>query len=179
METTATEIQRYPIGRFSRPEEYSAMAVAKAIAILEGLPRKLWANVSNFTPADWNRRYRPGSWTIRQLTNHIVDANLNNYTRFKFALTEDLPVIRPYLEDRWSDLPDAKAGDMRPSLDLLNALHAKWVQSLRTMGEVDFGRAFFHPQMNRSVPLYEAVAMYAWHSEHHLAQIRLAMTNPA
>lgn len=178
METITTEIQRYPIGRFSRPEGYSAIAVAKAIAILEGLPRKLLANVSNFSPADWNRRYRPGSWTIHQLANHIVDANINNYTRFKFALTEDNPVIMPYLEDLWSDLPDAKNGDMHPSLDLLNALHAKWVQSLRTMSEADFGRSFFHPKMDRSVPLYEAIAMYAWHSEHHLAQIRLAITNP-
>lgn len=175
MEITKEEIQRYPIGRFSRPAEYSVISVAQAIAMIESLPRKLWANVSNLSPIDWKRQYRSGSWSVRQVANHIVDANINNYTRFKFALTEDNPTIKPYQEDRWADLADAKHGDIRPSLDLLNALHAKWVQCLRTLGEVEYNRTFHHPQTNRTVPLYEAVSLYAWHGEHHLAQIRRAI----
>ncbi len=175
MEPSVPEIQRYPIGRFSRPDGYSASAVKLAIASIDCLPRKLLAVVSNLSPSDWERQYRPGSWTIRQVANHIVDANVNNYTRFKFALTEDNPTIKPYLEDRWSELPDARTGDMRPAVDLISAIHSKWVQTLRTMGEPEFRRTFFHPQQNRSVPLFEAAALYGWHGDHHLSQIRVAL----
>ncbi|HKP94572.1 MAG TPA: putative metal-dependent hydrolase [Fibrobacteria bacterium] len=176
MDTIVPEIQRYPIGRFSRPDEYSTAAVNLAINAIDCLPRKLLSLVSNLTRADWERGYRPGSWTVHQVTNHIVDANVNNYTRFKFALTEDNPTIKPYLEDRWSELPDARTGDMRPATDLISAIHSKWVQTLKTMGEPEFRRTFHHPQMNRDVPLYEAVALYAWHGDHHLSQIRVALS---
>ena len=175
MDATVSEIQRFPIGRYVRLESYSPVAVSLAITSIEGLPRKLLANVSNLSPTGWNRQYRPGSWTVRQVANHIVDANVNNYTRFKFALTEDTPTIKPYLENLWSELPDARDGDMRPVLDLMSAIHSKWVQTLRSMGETEWRRGFFHPQMNRVVPLFEAAGMYAWHGDHHLAQIRIAL----
>lgn len=175
MEAIANETERYPIGRFARPADFSQSAAAAAVASIEGLPRKLLANVSNLGATDWGRQYRPGSWTVRQVVHHIVDANLNNYTRFKLALTEDNPIIKPYLEDRWADLADAKAGDMRPALDLLSALHNRWVQGMRLMEEGDWRRCFFHPDQDRSVPLFEAAALYAWHGEHHLGQIRRAL----
>ncbi|MEO7426983.1 MAG: YfiT family bacillithiol transferase [Fibrobacteria bacterium] len=175
MDTIVPEIRRFPIGRFKRPDGYSASAVALAVSAIDCLPRKLLASVSNLSRTDWERQYRPGSWTIHQLVQHIVDANVNNYTRFKFALTEDNPIIKPYLEDRWSELPDARQGDMRPALDLLSAIHAKWVQTLRTMGETEFRRTYHHPDQNRSVHLYEAAAMCGWHGDHHLSQIRVAL----
>lgn len=175
METIIPEIRRYPIGRFTRPESYQPQSVASAIASIEGLPRKILAHVSNLSRADCERQYRPGSWTVRQVVNHIVDANVNNYARFKFALTEDNPIIKPYLEDRWSDLADARSGDLRPSLELISGIHSKWVQTLRTMGDAEFGRTFHHPILDRDVPLFEAVSMYAWHGEHHLSHIRLAL----
>ena len=175
MDATAPEIQRYPFGRFARPEAYTPTAVGLAMASIEGLPRKILAHVSNLSPAGWQAQYRPGSWTVRQVVNHIVDANVNNYTRFKFALTEDQPAIKPYLENLWSELPDAREGDIRPALDLISAIHAKWVQTLRSMGEAEFRRGFFHPAQNRVVPLFEAVGMYAWHGEYHLGHIRAAL----
>jgi hypothetical protein len=175
LDTTVPEILKFPIGRFKRPEGYAADYVQQAIASIEGLPRKLLARVSSLTDAGWRRQYRPGSWTVQQVTNHIVDANVNNYTRFKFALTEENPAIKPYLENLWSDLPDARGGDMRPALALISAIHSKWAQTLRTMGETEFRRGFFHPHLDRVVPLYEAAGMYAWHGEHHLAQIRTAL----
>jgi hypothetical protein len=113
---------------------------------------------------------------VRQLVHHIVDANVNNYTRFKFALTEDNPTIKPYLEELWSGLPDVRSTDMRPTLDLIHAIHSKWVQTLKIMGEPEYRRTFFHPKLDRSIPLYEAVAMYAWHGEHHLSHIRIALS---
>jgi uncharacterized damage-inducible protein DinB len=176
MDTTVPEIQRYPIGRFSRPDEYTTAGVNLAIASIDCLPRKLLSLVSNLSRENWERQYRPGSWTVRQVAHHIVDANVNNYTRFKFALTEDNPTIKPYVEDRWAELPDARTGDMRPALDLISAIHSKWIQTLRTMRETEFRRTFFHPRLDRAVPLYEAVGMYAWHGEHHLAHIRSALS---
>ncbi|MDB5106616.1 MAG: hypothetical protein JWP91_4305 [Fibrobacteres bacterium] len=175
MDATVPEIQRYPIGRYARPDGFKPASVGLAITSIESLPRKLLSNVSSLPRADWERQYRTGSWTVRQVTNHIVDANVNNYTRFKFALTEENPVIKPYLEDQWSELPDARNGEMAPTLELLNAIHHKWAQTLRSMGEAEFQRGFFHPKLDRIVPLWEAVGMYAWHGEHHLAQIRIAL----
>ncbi len=175
MNSITVDPVKYPIGRFSKPIAYDAPSVTKSIESLEALPSKLLAFVQNFSDADWEKHYRPGSWTIRQILNHLVDANVNNYIRFKFALTEESPAIKPYLEDLWSMLPDAAQGDVQPALNLLVAIHAKWVQSLKLMTEEDFRRDFFHPQQNRQVPLYEALAMYTWHSEHHFAHIRLAM----
>ena len=175
MEATLSDIERFPIGRFVRPAGFTQAGVAAAIVSLENLPRKLLANVTNLPAADWARQYRPGSWTVRQVVHHIVDANINNYTRFKFALTEDNPVIKPYLEDRWAGLADAVAGDMRPTLEMVTAIHSKWVQTLRTLGEPEWKRTFFHPDQNRDVPLFEAAALYAWHGEHHLGQIRRAL----
>ncbi len=175
METDTPDARRFPIGRFARPADYSAADVAAAIAALEALPGKLLATVAPLNGGDWQRTYRPGGWTVRQVLSHLVDANVNNYARFKFALTEENPAIKPYLEEGWSDLPDAREGDVGPTLDLLSAIHAKWVQCLRSMGEAEYRRTFFHPRMDRSVSLYEAVGMYAWHSEHHLAHIRLAL----
>ncbi len=167
--------KKFPIGVFIRPTQYNGDAVAKAIELLEVLPQKLLRLVSGISEVEWEKTYRPGSWTLRQVLNHLTDANVNNYTRFKFALTEDNPTIKPYLESLWSALPDASAGPVNPTLELLVAIHAKWGQSLRTMGEGEFRRTFFHPTTQRIVPLFEAVAMYAWHSEHHLAHIRLGL----
>ena len=175
MEATLIEIERYPIGRFVRPAGFTQAGVAAAIASLENLPRKLLANVSNLTATEWSRQYRQGSWTVRQLVHHIVDANINNYTRFKFALTEENPVIKPYLEDRWAGLPDVLAGDIRPTLEMCTAIHSKWVQVLRGLGEAEWLRTFFHPDQDRAVPLFEAGHLYAWHGEHHLGQIRRAL----
>ncbi len=179
METVIPDSRKYPIGRFIRPADYDAAAIAEAIGTLEGLPDKLLATVAPLKAADWLRTYRPDGWTIRQVLSHLVDANVNNYTRFKFALTEENPAIKPYLEEEWSDLPDAREGDVGPTLDLLAAIHAKWIQCLRSLGETEYRRTFFHPRMDRAVPLFEALGMYAWHSEHHLAHIRLALQTQA
>jgi len=175
MENRNVDPLKFPIGPYAKPAGYSPEAVAAAIDVLEALPGKVLEVVAKVSGADWQRTYRPGGWAVRQVLSHLVDANVNNYTRFKFALTEENPAIKPYLEEGWSSLPDAMDGDVGPTLDLLSAIHAKWAQCLRSMGEAEFRRTFFHPRMDRAVPLFEAVGMYAWHSEHHLAHIRLAL----
>lgn len=175
MEAIATEAGLFPAGRSPRIAEFSPAIAASAVAAIEGLPRKLIANVSGLSPADWERTWRAGSWTVRQIAHHIVDANLNNYARFKSALAEDEPVIRPHREDLWAELPDARSGDPRPALDLLTALHTRWVQAMRAMGESEWRRSFRLHDAVRPTPLFEAVAQYAWHGEHHLGQIRRAL----
>ncbi len=154
--------------------EFNSEAIRQAIEAIDGLPRKILTQVSHLTPAQLARSYRPQGWTVRQLVNHIADANVNNYTRFKFALTENNPVIKPYLEEEWSALADAAEGDIRPALDLISAIHGKWVQTLHSLSEAQLRRTFHHPKMQRDVPLFEAIGMYAWHGDHHLAHIRLA-----
>jgi hypothetical protein len=116
--------------------------------------------------------YRPGGWTVRQVVHHVPDSHMNAYMRFHLALTEENPVIRPYFEARWAELPDAKSGPIAMSLGLLDTLHVRWVMLLGRMRDEDFARTYQHPeQPDRAIPLSEVLAMYAWHSRHHVAHI--------
>lgn len=112
-------------------------------------------------------------WTIRQVVHHVPDSHMNIYIRMKLALTEDTPIIKPYDEARWAELPDGRSAPISMSLDLLEALHWRWVTFLRTLFEQQFQRTFVHPELG-SVALFEALAMYAWHGRHHAAHIRNA-----
>lgn len=114
--------------------------------------------------------YRPGGWTVRQVTHHLPDSHLNSYTRFKLALTEDEPVIKPYMEDRWAELEDTRSTPIEVSLVLLEALHERWVTLLRSLSATEYRRAFRHPEMGL-MPLSTSLALYAWHGKHHVAQI--------
>jgi len=120
--------------------------------------------------------HRPGGWTIRQVVHHVPDSHLNAYIRMKLAMTEEAPSIRTYEEARWAELPEAKAGPVSMSLDLLDALHRRWLAFLRSLSESEYQRAFMHPEWGR-VPIDEAIAMYAWHSRHHTAHIEQALTH--
>jgi hypothetical protein len=111
------------------------------------------------------------NWTIRQIAHHLADSHINAFTRFKLALTEDVPTIKPYNETLWSELADAKSGPVEPSLAILDGIHARWSGLIDQLSSADFKREFHHPELGRQVSLAEALAMYAWHCEHHLAQI--------
>jgi uncharacterized damage-inducible protein DinB len=143
---------------------------AKHIAAIEALHRQLREAVSGLTDAQLDTRYRPEGWTLRQVVHHLADSHQNCYTRFKLALTEDHPTIKPYDEAAWAELPDGKSGPIEPSLALLDALHVRWAATLRNMKETDFARTFYHPD-NGDTSLDTALAMYDWHSAHHLAHI--------
>jgi hypothetical protein len=108
---------------------------------------------------------------VRQVVHHLPDSHLNAYTRIKLALTEDEPTIKPYEEARWAELPDARSGPVEVSLTLLECLHRRWVLLLRELGPDDFRRRFRHPEHGRTIDLDEVLAMYAWHGQHHVAQI--------
>jgi hypothetical protein len=163
---------RYPIGRFERLQAaLEPSARAAMIVAIDQAPETLRGLVTGLSDAHLDTPYRPGGWTIRQVIHHVPDSHLNAYVRMKLAVTEETPPIRTYEEGRWAELPEAKTAPVAMSLELLAALHRRWVAFLRALPESDFRKAYVHPEMGR-VTLDEALAMYAWHGRHHAAHIR-------
>ena len=160
---------RYPVGTFRLDGVSNEADRAGWIAVLAAAPTRLRAAVSGLNDAQLDTPYRKGGWTVRQVVHHLPDSHLNSYVRFKWALTEPAPVIKTYFEDRWAELPDSGA-PLEVSLSLLEALHKRWTTLLRAMTKADFARTFVHPE-NGVQTLSDSLALYAWHSEHHLAQI--------
>ncbi len=118
-----------------------------------------------------NTPYRPDGWTVKQVVHHVVDSHMNSYIRFKWALTEDNPTIKAYFEERWAELPDSAETPVAISLNMLEALHYRFVILLKSLTAEDWDRTFVHPEHNQSFTLKMTVALYAWHSKHHLAHI--------
>jgi uncharacterized damage-inducible protein DinB len=162
---------RYPIGRFEAPAAISAADRAAYIETVAATPALARAAVAGLDERRLDTRYREGGWTIRQVIHHLADDHLNSYLRSRLALTEDDCVIRPYDEPSWAELPDARTAPVACSLDLLEALHVRWVALFRDMTESDFARSFVHPRSGRSRTLAELLALYDWHGRHHVAQI--------
>jgi hypothetical protein len=162
---------RYPIGGFEAPEAIDAAQIEAWIDDIESLPSRLRALLEGFDHARLSTVYRPNGWTVAQVVHHIADSHLNSYTRFKLALTEDTPAIRPYDEAAWGELPEARDLEVGYSLELIDALHARWVRMLRAMEPADWDREFFHPEAGTTIPLKVNVGLYAWHGRHHFAHI--------
>lgn len=171
MTTPAAADPRYPVGKFAYDGDRSTEARSAHIDVLAALPAQLAASVHGLTAAQLDTPYRDGGWTVRQVVHHVPDSHMNAYVRFKLALTEPSPTIRPYDEASWARLSDVREVPVETSLALLDALHARWVALLRGMSDADFARGYVHPDHGRLVPLDEALAMYAWHSRHHLAHV--------
>jgi hypothetical protein len=166
---------QYPVGRMPRnAAPLDTKTRAELIAVLEALPDKVRTLVSGLTDAQLDTPYRPGGWTVRQVVHHVPDSHMNAYIRMKLAVTEDQPNAKTYEEARWAELPEAKSGPIAMSLDLLDALHRRWVAFLRALPEHNFGRTFLHPEWG-TVSIDEALSMYAWHCRHHAEHIRNAV----
>jgi hypothetical protein len=161
---------RYPIGRFEPPDGSDPDRIAAWIADIERLPTELRAVVEPLDEDQLATRYRPGGWTVAQVVHHLADSHLNSYSRFRLALTEDFPTIRPYDEAAWAELPDARATDIDGSLALLDGLHARWTSLLRSMDTQDWSRRFDHPESG-VIGLDTNLALYSWHGRHHLAHV--------
>jgi hypothetical protein len=160
---------RYPVGRFS----YSpggAAARAGWIATIAELPEQMRRAVAGMDDAKLDTPYRPGGWTVRQVVHHVPDSHMNAFVRFKLALTEDSPRIKPYDEARWAELPDGRTGPLVPSFAILDGVHARWTRLLRAMSDADFERTLEHPESG-VLTLDRMLALYAWHSRHHVAHI--------
>ncbi len=165
------ETLRYPVGKFSNPFDVAKEDINLWIGTIEDLPKLVRDAVKNMNDAQLDTTYRDGGWIIRQVVHHIPDSHMNAYVRFKLALTEDNPTIRPYFEDRWAELADSKTAPIEVSLDIIESIHKRWVMVLRNMNAADFKRTFYHPESKVTRTLEVNLALYAWHSRHHLAHI--------
>jgi uncharacterized damage-inducible protein DinB len=157
---------RYPIGRFNPA---AAGTRVEQIDTLRRLPARLHDAVSGLDDAQLDTPYREGGWTVRQLVHHIADSHANSYIRVKLALTEDNPTIKPYDEAAWANLPDSRM-PVDVSLALTDAVHARLVNLLESMSDADYEKSFQHPERG-SVTLATNLAIYDWHSRHHVAHI--------
>ena len=161
---------RYPIGKFSFPESIDPQQRQHWIAEISDAPAKLRVAVAGLTPEQLESPYRPEGWTVRQVVHHVPDSHLNSYIRFKLALTEKEPSVKPYDEAAWAELADTASTPSEVSLTLLDALHQRWVRLLESLTPADFARQFRHPDQGL-MPLERNLALYAWHGKHHVAQI--------
>jgi uncharacterized damage-inducible protein DinB len=172
MTTTAQETDlRYPVGRFDFDGPLSEADYPKLIGAIAETPGALRSAVAGLSRDQLETRYRPGGWTVKQVVHHVPDSHTNAYTRFKLALTEDEPTIKTYDEAAWAELPDSQQVPIEVSLDLLDALHVRWVTLLRSMDAADFRRGLRHPEHGRVLTLAQMLALYAWHGRHHVAHI--------
>ena len=162
---------RFPVGEYSPAENITPLDVKNYISTIAEFPAKLRSAVENLSDEQLNTKYRTDGWTIRQVVHHVADSHLNSYSRFKLALTEDNPTIKPYYEDRWAELPDAKSTPIELSLPLIESLHKRWVVMLKNISPNDLKRTLYHPEHKANIPLDEYMHLYAWHCDHHLAHI--------
>ncbi len=160
----------YPIGKFSFPASTSAAERREWTHEISQAPQQLRAAVDGLSEEQIDTPYRPGGWTVRQVVHHVPESHMNSYIRFKLALTEDTPTIKPYDEALWAKLPDMSVAPIQTSLTLLEALHSRWVRLLEAMSDAEFNRAFRHPEIGL-VRLDQNLALYAWHGKHHVAHI--------
>jgi hypothetical protein len=163
---------RYPIGRFELPQTVAEEERVVLIETIASTPARLRTAVEGLTERKLDTPYREGGWTARQVIHHIPDSHMNSYVRFKLALTEDEPLIKPYDEAAWALLEDTCATPVETSLTLLESLHTRWVTLLRGLTDAQWMRAMRHPE-NGLLRLDQVLALYAWHGDHHIGHIRL------
>jgi DinB superfamily len=166
---TMTVDLSFPVGRFDRTATWTADSRRKAIEDIAALPGQMRQAVAGLTDAQLDTPYRPGGWTVRQLVHHVADSHMNGYIRLKLALTEDHPTIKPYEQDAWAALPDARL-PIAISLSILDAVHARWSVLWRAVTEEQFRRTFMHPDLG-PLTIETHAHLYAWHSRHHVAHI--------
>lgn len=171
MDTTLEQL-KYPIGRLQKPDTYNQELLQQWIATIAALPGWMDACIENLDEHQLQTPYREGGWTVQQVVHHVADSHMNAYVRIKLALTEDNPTIKPYKEALWAELIDTQIAPVNISVTMLHAMHRRLVALLQNLQPADFERTYFHPEHQRNIPLWEVVAMYAWHSKHHTAHIR-------
>jgi uncharacterized damage-inducible protein DinB len=161
---------RYPIGKFSGRAAGNDAERQNFLKDVEEAPAKLKAAVQGLSEKQLDTPYREGGWTVRQVVHHVPDSHLNSYIRFKWALTEDEPTIKAYYEDRWAELQDSKTTPIQVSLTLLECLHQRWTNLLRSFQADDWNKTLRHPELG-VMTLDKMLALYAWHGRHHVAHI--------
>jgi hypothetical protein len=161
---------RYPIGPFTWAGFNTPQQRVQDIEHIAATPQRMRNAVAGLNDAQLETPYREGGWTIRQVVHHVPDSHINSYIRFKFALTEHEPTVKPYDETVWANLIDARTAPIEPSLSLLEGLHQRWVMLLRSLSEADVKRRFNHPELG-VVTVDQYISLYSWHGRHHVAHI--------
>lgn len=164
----------FPVGEHQSPAHSSPEERFRWIVSVEAVPAQVRALLDGASTAQLENPYRPGGWTARQVVHHMADSHMNAYVRARLALTEDEPVIKPYAEERWAELVDARVGDVNASVAILDGLHARWGVLLRSVNDAEWLRTFRHPEMG-VVRLDQQTAHYAWHGRHHIAHLKAAL----
>jgi len=161
---------RYPIGKFELPKDVTPALRQAAIDDLAGTPARVRAAVAGLSDAQLETPYREGGWTVRQVIHHLADSHMNAYIRLRFALTENQPTIKPYDENTWANLEDARSAPVEVSLRLLEPLHERWVRLLRSVKTEEYARTLVHPEHGvKNVDWL--LFLYSWHGKHHTAHI--------
>ncbi len=168
---------KYPIGKFSNPENISPQEIENWIQEIELFPKKLKTLTENLSAQRLHWIYRPDGWSIKQVVHHCADSHMNAFIRFKLALTEDLPTIKPYEEQLWATLADGLDDDISVSISIIEGLHHRWVLLLKSLNAMQLERQFIHPATQKMYTLESVMGMYAWHGNHHLAHIEQAIAN--
>ncbi len=168
---------KFPIGKCPKIDDVSKNDLENWIATIEEFPSKITDLTSTLSVEELNWIYRPKGWSIKQVVHHCADSHMNSFIRFKLALTEDVPTIKPYEEALWAELADGNSNDILPSLQIIEAIHVRWVLLLKSLGSTALKRQFIHPANIRISSLDETIGVYAWHCNHHLAHIEQALLN--
>lgn len=171
MENVVLEKLKYPIGKFVCPEYFSPEYINENITEIAQFPEKLKEQVIHLTDEQLDTPYRKDGWTIRQVIHHCGDSHMNCYIRLKWALTEEIPIIKYYYEDRWSNLVDNVTMPIQPTLQLLEGLHYRLSYLMKHLKHFELEKSFIHPEHNKEIQIQELIGTYAWHGNHHLAHI--------
>lgn len=165
------ETLKYPIGTFQKPITISENDLKTWILTIENFANQIKLVTENLTIEQLNLHYRPEGWTIKQVVHHCADSHMNAYIRTKLALTELLPVIKPYNEAVWANLIDGNTDSISDSILILQGVHSRWSLLLKNLNASDFEKEYYHPENNQNYKLNEVVGLYAWHCNHHFAHI--------
>lgn len=165
---------RFPVGRLNYTGIPSAEERQELIKHIEEFPSNMRQAVQGLSKEQLEWRYRPDGWNIRQVVHHVADSHMNALIRFKLAISEDKPTIKPYFEDRWAKHPDMDL-DIEVSLDLLEPLHKRLVHLIKNLSDDELSRQYVHPEYNKTFDLNFTIAMYSWHSRHHHAHVLQAL----
>ena len=168
---------RFPNGRFTAPEEYTQEVLDDAIAVIASFPQQIRKAVDGLSEEQLNWKYRPDGWNVRQVVHHCADSHMNAFIRFKLALTEDNPTIKPYAQGEWAELSDSNNQPLEPSLQILDGVHARFSNLLSSMDATGYKKTFHHPDWGKSLPLEMNACLYAWHCKHHLGHINNAASS--
>ncbi len=166
---------KFPIGDFTKPKTITDLDIKNWIVDITLFPLRIKKLTENLSIEQLNWIYRPEGWSIKQVIHHCADSHMNSLIRFKLALTEDNPTIKPYNEAKWAELVDGNEDDIYASIQIIEGVHKRWSLLLKSFKESDLKRSFFHPGSKITYQLSEVIALYAWHCNHHFAHVEQAL----